>query len=75
MEYIESKMKVNEVLDTNPVFDSYTLFETDLENILFKPHIGSFGEYFWRIKVNVLLLHENGKQACFGGGVFVDGSR
>ena len=24
-------MKVNEVLATNPVFDSYTLFETDLE--------------------------------------------
>ena len=24
-------MKVNEVVNTNPVFDSYALFETDLE--------------------------------------------
>ena len=30
-EFIESKMKVNEVVNTNPVFDSYALFETDLE--------------------------------------------
>ena len=31
MEYIESKMKVNEVTDIHPVFDSHALFEADLE--------------------------------------------
>ena len=31
VEYIESKMKVNEVTNIHPVFDSHALFEADLE--------------------------------------------